>query len=88
MCVLPAAWAVSPPGLVVCGGGAKPDKFASQRGGKVMAIIKGTPGDDTLTGTGGNDKFNLTQGGNDTVYGGLLGMDADRLSALRAAGTI
>jgi len=31
--------------------------------------IKGTAGDDNLTGTSGNDAFNLTQGGNDTVHG-------------------
>src|SRR3569832_2111988 len=30
----------------------------------------GTAGDDTLTGTAGNDVFNMGQGGNDTVSGG------------------
>jgi hypothetical protein len=34
-----------------------------------MTTIKGTSGDDNLTGTAGNDSFNLSQGGNDTVHG-------------------
>jgi hypothetical protein len=33
-------------------------------------IIRGTHGDDNLTGTSGNDTFLMTQGGNDTVSGG------------------
>ena len=32
--------------------------------------IKGTKGDDILSGTSGNDVFDLWQGGNDTVSGG------------------
>jgi Ca2+-binding RTX toxin-like protein len=32
--------------------------------------IKGGFGDDNLTGTSGNDIFNLTRGGNDTVDAG------------------
>lgn len=32
--------------------------------------ILGTSGDDNLTGTGGNDVFNMNQGGTDTVNGG------------------
>jgi len=33
-------------------------------------IIRGTAGDDNLTGTGGNDEFALWQGGSDTVDAG------------------
>src|ERR1700679_4150456 len=42
--------------------------------------INGTSGNDTLTGTSGNDIFNLSQGGNDTVSG-LGGNDMFRFGA-------
>jgi Ca2+-binding RTX toxin-like protein len=34
-----------------------------------MAVFVGTPGDDNLVGTSGDDTFNVIQGGNDTVQG-------------------
>ena len=45
----------------------------------------GTAGDDTLTGTSGNDVFNMGQGGNDTVSGGD-GNDIFRFGATFALG--
>src|SRR3569623_3631946 len=45
----------------------------------------GTAGDDTLTGTSGNDVFNMGQGGNDTVSGGD-GNDIFRFSGTFASG--
>lgn len=35
----------------------------------MSAVIRGHAGDDDLTGTTGNDTFNLTKGGNDTASG-------------------
>ncbi|HTQ14830.1 MAG TPA: calcium-binding protein [Rhizomicrobium sp.] len=49
-----------------------------------MAIF-GTSGNDTLTGTSGDDVFNLTQGGNDTVSG-LGGDDIFNFGATFGAG--
>jgi Ca2+-binding RTX toxin-like protein len=45
----------------------------------------GTAGDDTLTGTSGNDVFNMWQGGNDTVSGGD-GNDIFRFKGTFASG--
>jgi len=45
----------------------------------------GTSGDDTLTGTSGNDVFNMAQGGNDTVSGGD-GNDIFRFGGTFASG--
>jgi Ca2+-binding RTX toxin-like protein len=47
-------------------------------------IIRGTRGDDTLTGTSGNDDFLMTQGGDDTVSGGD-GNDTFRFGAALTA---
>ncbi len=53
-----------------------------------MATINGTPGDDTLTGTSGNDFFNLFQGGNDTVLGAGGNDVFDFGAAFTAADTV
>ena len=51
-------------------------------------IILGTPGDDNLPGTAGDDDFRLHSGGNDTAQG-FLGDDVFRLGAsLTAANSI
>src|SRR6516225_9687322 len=47
--------------------------------------IRGTAADDHLTGTSGNDEFDLWQGGNDTVDGGG-GNDLFRMGAALNAG--
>jgi hypothetical protein len=46
-----------------------------------MATINGTAGNDNLTGTSGNDTFNLSAGGNDTASG----LDGDDIFNLGAA---
>src|SRR5438128_874684 len=38
-------------------------------GQNMVAVIRGTPDDDTLSGTPGADTFNISQGGSDTVTG-------------------
>src|SRR5215472_7564065 len=49
------------------------------------SAIRGTAGDDNLSGTGGNDDFALWQGGNDTVDAGA-GKDIFHMGAALNAG--
>ena len=53
-----------------------------------MAKFKGTAGDDNLTGTSGNDSFDLTKGGNDTAFGGDGNDKFNMGAALNAADRI
>ncbi len=51
----------------------------------IPGAINGTAGDDNLTGTAGNDVFDLSQGGNDTASG-LAGNDSFMMGATLNAG--
>ncbi|HEX4294069.1 MAG TPA: hypothetical protein VHZ29_08040 [Rhizomicrobium sp.] len=53
-----------------------------------MATFKGTAGDDNLTGTSANDRFDLSKGGNDTASGGDGNDKFNMGAALNAADRI